>query len=281
MTQPDPRPYFDREGITIYCGDMRDVLPALLPAIADCCVTDPPYGETSLPWDRWQKGWTAAVLRALGPRGSMWCFGSTRMFLDHVDEFADWRLAQDLVWEKHNGSGFHADRFKRVHENILHWYPRAVAWADVYKAPVFTPDATKRTVRRKRRPPHWGEIGEAFYTSEEGGPRLMRSVFFVRSCHGHAEYPTQKPAGVLWPLIEYASPEGGVVLDPFMGSGSVLLAARELGRRAIGIEVNEESCELAARRLARPWTPRLLAPARPLLSPKAPGLFGDLEEVPQ
>ncbi|WP_119731794.1 site-specific DNA-methyltransferase [Thermomonospora amylolytica] len=66
-----------------------------------------------------------------------------------------------------------------------------------------------------------------------------------------AIHPTQKPLGILTPLIEYACPPGGTVLDPFVGSGSTLEAARLTGRRAIGIELHEPYAEAAARRLAQ------------------------------
>jgi len=142
-------------------------------------------------------------------------------------------------------------RFKPVHELQAHFYRASTPWGDVYKSPVTTPDATSRQVRRKTRPPHTGEIGASRYESEDGGPRLMRSVIFARSCHGYADHPTQKPVEILRPLIEYSCPPGGILLDPTMGAGSTLVAARQLSRRAIGIELDERHCESAARRLSQ------------------------------
>lgn len=237
------KPYYDEGGITIYHGDARNIASAIS---ADIALVDPPYGETSLRWDRWQVGWP----HWFSPRlRSMWCFGSLRMFYQHAQEFSPWQLAQDIVWEKHNGSNFHADRFRRVHEQVVQFYRGN--WIDVYKSPQFTADATRRTVRRKERPPHTGEIADSTYMSVDGGPRLQRSVIQVRSTHGSAVHPTQKPIGILLPLIEYSCPPHGTVLDPFMGSGSTLIAARQTGRKAIGIEVAEEYCELAVQRLAQ------------------------------
>jgi site-specific DNA-methyltransferase (adenine-specific) len=69
---------------------------------------------------------------------------------------------------------------------------------------------------------------------------------------GKAIHATEKPVEILAPLIEYSVPPGGVVLDPFAGSGSTLLTARQLDRRAVGIEANEEYCERAAERLSVP-----------------------------
>lgn len=239
------KPFYESEGVTIYHGDCRDVLPSI--EAVDCVVADPPYEETDLAWDSLMKGWTKAL--NLKPTGSAWCFGSLKAIMKSIDEWDGWAIAQEVIWEKHNGTGLHNDRFRRVHEMVVQFYRGA--WGDVWKDPVYTQDALKKTVRRKKRPAHWGRIDEGSFKSEDGGPRLQRSVIPVRSCHGRAEHPTQKPLGILAPLIAYSCPPGGAVLDPSMGSGSTLLAARELGRRAIGIEKERKYCDVALKRLGQ------------------------------
>jgi site-specific DNA-methyltransferase (adenine-specific) len=246
------------DGIALYQGDCREVLlqlnePHLYEAGIDLVLTDPPYGQTSLAWDVPVTDWLQGVWPLLKPSGSVWCFGTLRSFMAGADAIreAGFRLAQDVVWEKHNGATFHADRFRRVHEQAAHLYPDDRPWSEIYKAPVTTPDATARAVRRKARPAHTGAVGIGVYVSEDGGPRLQRSVIRVRSEHGHAVVETQKPLGVLTPLIEYSCPPDGIVLDPFAGSGSTLIAARMLGRRAIGIEKDENTCDKAIKRLAQ------------------------------
>lgn len=236
--------------VTILVGDCRDVVASMPDGSFDCILTDPPYGETSLAWDRWVTGWPAMVRRLLKPTGSMWVFGSQRMFLTNTAEFAGWRFAQDVIWEKHNGSGFHADRFKRVHECALQFYRDDAPWESVYRAPQYTSDATARTVRRKRRPTHMGHIEAVSYASEDGGPRLMRSVIFARSEHGRAEHPTQKPIGIIEPLLQYACPPGGSVLDPFAGSGTTGIVAARHGMSATLIEGKPEYVEVIQARLA-------------------------------
>ena len=238
------KPYYEDESVTLFLGDWRELIP--VDFTADLILTDPPYGETSLEWDRWPAGWPSLAARH---SRSMWCFGSMRMFLDRRDEFADWRLSQDVVWEKHNGSGFHADRFRRIHEHALHWYRGD--WAEIHHVTPTTNTATKRTVRSKARPAHTGHIDRTPYVSVDGGPRLMESVIFARSMHGRAINETEKPVSLLEPLVSYGCPVGGTVLDLFAGSGSTLVAARNLGRRAVGYELREEQAEATARRLSQ------------------------------
>jgi len=163
------------------------------------------------------------------------------MFVTHWTEFDDWRYSHEVVWEKQNGTGLFNDRFRRVHELALHFYPKTSKWRDVFKAPQFTNDATARTVRKKGRLAQWiGATGETVYRSEDGGPRLMRSVQFVRNEHGRAVHPTQKPREIIVPLLEYACPPGGAILDPFAGSGAIGRAAESLGRSATVVEADPE-----------------------------------------
>ncbi len=224
---------------TLYHGDCREVLPSLK---ADVVVTDPPYGVTSLTWDSRVEGWTE-MLNA----PALWCFGSLAFFMAH--RFDGWTYAQDIVWEKHNGSNFHADRFRRVHEFAVMFYRGA--WGDLYRNVPTTADATRRTVRRKTRPAHTGHIDASAYASEDGGPRLQRSVIKVRSCHGHADHPTQKPVGIVTPLIEYSCPPAGTVLDPFMGSGTAGVAMAHTARKFVGVEIDRKYFDIACERIER------------------------------
>jgi site-specific DNA-methyltransferase (adenine-specific) len=234
-------PYYSDDQVTLYCGDFRELLPDVLATHGepDLVLTDPPYGETSLKWDRWPTGWPALM-----PGRSMWCFGSMRMFLEHRDEFthAGWKLSQDVVWEK-NTTGMNAgDRFSRCHEHALHWY--SGDWKAVHHQPPRVP-ARKRVagdvVSR-------GVVGKGAVTGEMGAYRLVsdglgyqRTVIQSDSTRcGINE--TEKPPGMVEQLLTYGCPPGGLVLDVFAGGCSTLVAARNSGRRAIGIELREEQC---------------------------------------
>lgn len=234
-------------------GDCRELLAAMPAGTFDACIADPPYGDTSLEWDNVCSGWLPAVARVLKPAASVWVFGSLRFLAPVFAEMEaeGFRYSQDIVWEKQNGTGFHNDRFRRVHEHAVLFYRGA--WADVHHAPQFTNDATAKTVRRKTRPTHTGHIEAGHYVSQDGGPRLMRSVLQVRNTHGRAVHPTQKPEGIIEPLIAYSTPFGGSVLDPFAGSGTTGVVCGALGRQFVGCELNAEYIKLAEARIQKAY----------------------------
>jgi site-specific DNA-methyltransferase (adenine-specific) len=235
-------PYYSKDGIVIYCGDLRDILPLL--GRFDAMVTDPPYASTPLKWDKWPDGWPSVAARVTD---SLWCFGTFRMFWDKRDEFNDWKIAQDIVWEKQNGTSPVKNRFRGVHELVVQFY-RGV-WGEIFANPIYRFDAKARTVTRKQQIPHWGNIESSVYKSEDGGPRLERSVIHCRNCHRKGVFPTQKPEDLVEKFVRYSVPPSGVVVDPMMGSGSTLCVARKLGISAVGIDILEENCRLTVQQL--------------------------------
>jgi site-specific DNA-methyltransferase (adenine-specific) len=211
-------PYYADPAVTVYLGDCRELIPAL-GLTADCIVTDCPYGETSLSWDRWPDGW---------------------------------------IWRKQQGSGpAVADRFVRVHEQLAHWYRGP--WSEVHhetpKAAYVGADQTWHGRVPADRAAHRGRIGGKDGWTDDG-TRLQQSVIDARNMRQRGALSrTQKSLAVLDPLIAYACRPGGTVLDLFAGSGSTLAAARDSGRSSIGIEADEAQCEVIARRLAQDCLP--------------------------
>jgi len=178
----------------------------------------------------------------------LWCFGSFRFFVENAAEFEGWKLGQDLVWEKQNGSGFAVERFLRVHEMLTHWYRGA--WSEGYhETPRVKRTGGQKSIRTRGQTPHRGAIGAGGYIDD--GLRLVRSVVRCPNEHSNADHPTQKPLELVRFVAAYSCPPDGTVLDPFMGSGTTLRAAKDLGRRAIGIEIEERYCEIAAKRLSQ------------------------------
>ncbi len=256
------KPYYADTTVRLYHGDMRDVLPELNMAV-DCIVTDPPYElmhrSGTCTWDAWPDGWPALAATVAK---SMWCFGTFRVFMRRCAdiEAAGWKLSDDIVWAKGSGTGVTADRFRRSHEIVTHWYQGQ--WRDIHhqtprvastRPPVTRPVHHRPdSVRAGRNDIYtWKPTG----TWTDDGTRYALSVIEAANMQGRAIHPTEKPVEVLRPLIEYACPPGGLVLDPFAGSGSTAEAARQSGRRAVLIEGDERYCEAIARRLAQDLLP--------------------------
>ena len=248
-------PFYADEHVRIYRGDSREVLPVLAEDATirfDSCCTDPPFGETSAPWDCWPDGWVDEVDVVLPSSASLWCFGSARMFLDHRDDFAHWRYAQEALWVKRNGTGpTSRDRLVKIHEWAYHWYRGR--WGDLHHEWEREPaGADKGTVRKlARAAAHQRDGRQNAWTDD--GTRQPRSVTYLiesPSVRYQQRHQDEKPLAAVIPLVRECTPPGGLVLDPFAGSGTTGIAARMIGRRAVLIEADERTCEIAAVRLA-------------------------------
>lgn len=188
-------------------------------------VTDPPYG---IAW-RQREGDAAR-----GWRSQTWTMGAVV-----ADGDTDARDEVLQLWGDRPAIVFGSWRMERpdnVHA-LLIWHKDG-AYSGPLRAPFFTNHEEIYVIGkgawRKSSPPLRSVI-----TTTEHRSAATREV-------GH---PTPKPVSLMEPLIDRCPP--GVIADPFVGSGSTLIAAKNLGRRAIGVEVEERYCELAARRLAQ------------------------------
>jgi site-specific DNA-methyltransferase (adenine-specific) len=247
-------PFYKDANVTLYRGDCREILPNLdLVEKPVACVTDPPYQETTAAWDRWPDGWVGAVSGVLPASASLWCFGSARMFLDRHGEFAGWRYAQEQLWVKHNGSGpTGRDRLVKVHEWAYHWYRGR--WSDLHheweREPSTTPN--KGYVRKLSRAAAHQRDGRQNAWTDDGmrQPRSVANVVEAPSVRYRNRQASEKPTSVVIPLVRECVPPGGLVLDPFAGSGTTGEAAVRTGRRALLIEGNPASCATIAERLS-------------------------------
>lgn len=221
-------PYYEDEWATLYFGDCREVTEWLS---ADVLVTDPPYGSgyTSGRVQARERKGTAIVndhspqardlaLRAWGPVRPALVFGTWKV--QRPSE-----VQQVLIWDKSEGNG-----------HGLHlWSPWGMSHEEVYVLG------------------QWPPIVPGGRLREGGQPARDPGVLRVRNYNTQAAdrpaHPTPKPVALMERLLRRCPP--GVVADPFAGSGSTLVAAKQLGRKAIGVEVDERYCEIAARRLTQ------------------------------
>jgi site-specific DNA-methyltransferase (adenine-specific)/modification methylase len=205
------KPYYDHAGITIYHGDCREFVAATM-----ACVTDPPYG----------------IGYMHGEGGG--CLAKSTIFADipianddapFDPAFLLWMQGTLILW----GANHYASKLPNS-SCWLVWDKRdgmctndqadcEMAWTNL-----------ESPARLKRH--YWNGMLKA---SERDEPRV---------------HPTQKPVEIMKWCIGFTDPEE-TIYDPFMGSGTTLRAAKDLGRRAIGIEIEEKYCEIAAKRLSQ------------------------------
>lgn len=184
-----PKPYYEQDGITIYHGDCREILP-YLPKV-DLVLTDPPYEDF--------KQFEYVDLKTVP-------FPQCRSLL-FWSASGDFPLQYSAVHIWHKPNGRSSEYYERIFEiNGHHVYK-------VFRCPcIDSPVAAQ----------------------------MSRDIYY--------DHPTQKPLTLIKKLI----PEKiKIILDPFMGSGTTLVAAKQLHRKAIGIEIEEKYCQIAVSRLGQ------------------------------
>ncbi len=206
-----PKPYYEDESVRIYHGDCREILPLLEPV--DLVLTDPPYGI----------GYVHGA--EYGPNASK--FNDMPVVGDDVpfDPRPLLVFKNIILW----GANHYADKLppsggwliwdKRCMTVVNDQSDCEMAWTNI-----------RNTARI------YYHVWDGFRRgSEKDIPRV---------------HPTQKALGLMRWCLEL-QPDAHTILDPFMGSGTTLRAAKDLGRKAIGIEIEEKYCEIAAKRMSQ------------------------------
>jgi site-specific DNA-methyltransferase (adenine-specific) len=232
-------PYYEDDACTIYHGDTLDVI-AGMATLIDAVVTDPPYASgTRLEASKSASG---AMLRAgrfadrpieldqMTSTGFIWLMraiaqGCRDLLPDggSLLSFIDWRQWPNLVGALETCN-------YRV-QGMIVWDKGSMGLGNGFRSQ-----------------------HELVCHASKGVPNVHdkgKGNVFRFPRQEPTDHPSPKPQGLMEHLIEVVTPAGGLVLDPFMGSGTTLRAAKDLGRRAIGIELDERYCEIAARRLGQ------------------------------
>ena len=211
--------------IKIIQGDCLEVMQGMADESIACCITDPPYGVS------WQ---------------------SNRRNKKH-----------DLIENDGDSLEWVEPVFKEIYRVLkkdslcvsFYGWPEVDKFLSAWKSVGFTPKSHLVWVKDQMglgwfaRAKH-----ESAYLLAKGSPSKPQNapadVFSWRGT-GNLLHPTQKPVEAILPLLKAYTKEGDLILDPFMGSGTTLVAAKYLGRSATGIEISEKYCEVARNRLAQ------------------------------
>jgi DNA modification methylase len=223
-------PYYEEQGITIYNGDCLDVMKELEPGSIDLILTDPPYvvgakgcglagnrkylkDITSANIDKGFDIQIFSLLTELNKAPNLIIFSSKEQIDLYIKEAKDNSLNWQLItWNKTNPTPLTNNNYLPDTEYIFH------IWKD----------------------------------KKLGGNYDTKRKFYVTQIYKNDfDHPTVKPLEIISNLMINGSKENELILDPFMGSGTTLVAAKKLNRRAIGIEINKKYCDIAIERLSQ------------------------------
>ena len=211
-------PYYSDDSVTIYHGDCREIIDALE---FDVVVTDPPYGVgyalqpvvVGRGHRRRQMGGLPPVYGDDSPFDPSHILAAGKPTVMFGANYYSDRLPTSGGWICWDKTGGGRGP-KNSFTDV------EMAWTNTRKNPVI-----------------FHHLWKGLCRDSEAGQKV--------------KHPTQKPVVLMGLIVDLVSNPGDVVFDPYAGSGPTLLAAKNLGRKAIGIEIEERYCEIAARRLAQ------------------------------
>lgn len=250
---------------TTICQDLFEILDWLPSECVDLLFADPPYNLTKsfngrtfaagspAEYEQWLESWLPRLRRILKPTASLYVCGDWRSAAAiHRVLDREFIVRNRITWEREKGRGA-LSNWKNCSEDI--WFATV---SDHY---VFHAEAVK--LKRKVIAPYTAEDGEPkdWTETKDGRFRLTFpsnlwtdiTVPFW-SMPENTDHPTQKPEKLLAKILLASSNAGDLVFDPFLGSGTTSVTARKLGRRYIGVEIDEAYCCLAEKRLRQAET---------------------------
>ena len=248
----------------LYNSSCFKIFPKLNDNSVDMVCVDPPYGTTTIDWDRplnFEEMWQA-LNRIVKPNGNIIIFGSqpfsSLVICSNIGHFK-----YELVWNKNKcGSpGLAKIRPQKVHENIM-VFQRESKGA-TYNPIMETGDAYTRKSKKKdaegnlvgygsgKNTHGYGFGNKKLMQSNNKGTRYPKSILHASRNFSAQQtvHPTQKPTNLLnWLIMTYSN-EGDTVMDFTMGSGSCGVSAKLTGRKFIGMELEKEYYDIAVKRI--------------------------------
>ena len=267
----------------IYRGNARTELKRLPANSVDMCVTSPPYWSLrnynhpdqlgTEPTVEYYIGNLLLILdqvhRVLKPEGTLWLnLGDTlrkksfqliphRVAIALADK--GWILRNDIIWAKPNPMPESVkDRFTKSHEHLFFFSKNKKYYFNQILDPLANSSAkTPRQTTNVKERGYITKDGENGLSDQHHGKNIShgflknkRDVWTIGTKPFKEAHFAVFPDTLVEPCIKAGCPEGGIVLDPFMGAGTTAVVAKRLGRNYIGVELNQEYINIAERRIA-------------------------------
>ena len=238
-------------------GDCLEELKKILDKSVDIVLTDPPYGTTACKWDSvipFEPMWNE-LKRIIKKEGAILLFGTEPFSSVLRSSNLDW-FKYDWIWEKPNGANFLVANYQplKVHE-IVSVFGNAPTSYSKNKSMIYNPQETKGLPYKQKSGKQKTEKENSTVRSkieqvvtENNGTRKPRTVIHF-SNDKNKLHPTQKPVALLEYLIKTYTNENDTVLDFTMGSGSTGVADKNLNRKFIGIEKDQNYFNIARDRI--------------------------------
>jgi site-specific DNA-methyltransferase (adenine-specific) len=246
----------------VFCEDALEGLARIPDGSIDLLLTDPPYNlgkdygndsdqQSVEAYLAWTEAWIDKALPKLKANGSLYIFLTWR-FTPEIFVMLKKRMTMmnEIIWDRRVPSmGGSTRSFSSVHDTIGFFVNRKDYYFDLDAVRIPYDEQTKKARSRSIFVgAKWLEVGY--------NPKDLWSVSRLHREHPErADHPTQKPLEIIERMVKASCPPGGVVLDPFMGSGTTALAAKRTGRQFTGFELNQDYCDIIEARLAAPEVP--------------------------
>ena len=262
MGMSKPRVFYQDDSVVLWHGDCKDVLPVLDPWIekVDHIITDPPYSEHT--HNKQRRGGHLDT-KGTGKKTRAGISRKRDLGFEHLDEETRKTCAHEFErlagrWVLVFSDVESCHLWREDLEDVGLDYVRTGAWRKLGSTPQFTGDrpATGFETITMAHPPgkkRWNGGGRHGWweVEEMGAPVYKVPIVLNRSKTEPRLHETQKPLSLMTMLIEDFTDPGELILDPFAGSGTTLRAAKDLGRKAMGIERRESDCEIIADRMSQ------------------------------
>jgi site-specific DNA-methyltransferase (adenine-specific) len=264
LANREPQLMFTTDQGMLYIGDSLRWLATIEPGSVDLVFADPPYSIGKAEWDTfetheeylaWSTEWIGLASKCLKPTGSLYVCGFSEILADIKYRTQGlFYSCRWLVWHYRNKANMTND-WGRSHESLVHFRKsknvifnidavRVPYGGHTLRYPVHPQAVSSQYGGEKKRNDHW--------TPHPRGAKPRDVLEIPVTSNGMQEktpHPTQKPEELLRKVILASSHPGATVLDPFVGSGTTLVCAEQLGRRWLGCELNESYCQWTIARL--------------------------------